>query len=431
MTVLSKKQLRIARECLSLPFCNEFVKEFTRGPCKGRILSGILLERLEGTATLMDTGVSPKMSILEGSPVLAANPLLLNLCDTRTLYRLAEDRSPEARLKLCDTVAGLLMASNRPQEKELVADILISLIRQSERDLKKALAERMSIMEDIPLRIALQLVNEEIEVATPILRRSRTLNDLDLLYIIQSRSSEYWQVIAARENLGEMVVDALAETRDLPTVKVLVANDNIKLTNHAADLIGELALGDDDLARPLLMRKDVSPELARKLYNYVAEDIKRIIRANPAFFSARALEAVEDVLNEFTADSENSFKPSLAMLRAADMFLERGQLNPLLMIRTLKRGQIASFVAQFSRFCNLPVSVVMAVLQQKNGQGLAVACRAHEVSRDDFTAIFILTRRMVSSNNGLVDPSDTNRAIAYYDRIKTPLAKRLLSRVGN
>lgn len=360
-------------------------------------------------------------------PVPVVNPLLLNLYDTRTLYRLAEDRTPEARLELCNTVADLLMASNKPQEKELVADILIVLIRQSEQDLKMALAERMSVMDDIPLRLALQLVNEEIEVAAPILRRSRALNDLDLLYIIQSRSSEYWEVIAAREDLREAVVDALAETRDLPTAKVLVANDNVRLTRHAADLIGELALGDDDLARPLLARADVPPELARKLYSYVAEDIKKVIRANPALLSAGVVETVEDVISEFTGETESSFKPSSAMLRAADMFLERGQLSPLLMVRTLKRGQVASFIAQFSRFCNLPVPVVIAVLQQKNGQGLAIACRAYQVSRDDFTAMFMLTRR-VANLGGLVDPNDIHRAIAYYDRISVALARRLLSR---
>jgi uncharacterized protein (DUF2336 family) len=375
----------------------------------------------------MDSGIVAEDSVSDHPHVPVVNPLLLNLYDTRTLYKLAEDRTPEARLELCNTVAGLLMASSKPQEKELVADILIALIRQSEQDLKRALAERMSIMDDIPLRIALQLVNEEIDVATPILRQSRALNDLDLLYIIQSRSSEYWQVIAAREDLREAVVDALAETRDLPTAKVLVANDNVKLTRHAADLLGELALGDDDLARPFLARADIPPELARKLYSYVAEDIRKIIRANPALLSTDFLETVDDVVGEFTGEVESFFKPSSAMLRAADMFLGRGQLNPLLMVRTLKRGQIASFIAQLSCFCNLPVPVVIAILQQKNGQGLAIACRAYQVSRDDFTAMFMLTRR-VANLGGLVDPNDINRAIAYYDRISVALARRLLSR---
>lgn len=375
----------------------------------------------------MDLGIVAEESVLGYSPDSVENPLLRNLCDSGTLYRLAEDRTPESRLKLCDTVAGLLAASTRPREKELVADILISLVRQSEQDLKKALAERMSILEDVPLRIALHLVNEGIDVASPILRHSRALNELDLLYIIQSRSSDYWRVIAEREDLREAVVDALAETRDLPTAKVLVSNDNVKLTRRAANVIGELALGDDDLARPFLARADVPPELARRLYSYVAEDIKKIIRENPTFISEDVLEAVEDVIGEFTGEAESSFKPSSAMLRAADMFSERGQLNPLLMVRTLKRGQIASFVAQLSCFCNLPVPVVVAILQQKNGQGLAIACRAYQIGRNDFTAMFMLTRR-VANQGGLVDPNDISRAIAYYDRIGTALARRLLSR---
>lgn len=360
-----------------------------------------------------------------------ANPLLVQLYDTHRLYRMAEDKTPEARRDLCETVTGLLTTDLRPAEKELVADILISLIRQSERDLKQALADRLAVMDSVPLRLVLQLANDEIDVAEPVLRHSKILNDLDLLYIIQSRTAPYWRVIAAREDLNEDVIDSLAETRDVGTAKVLVANQAVRLTTHAVDILGDLGAADDEIARPLLSRTDVPEEVARKLYAYVADDLREKIRSVYHVVPDIVMETVEDVIQEFTTDPsgdvDSVWRPTPAMVRAAHMFSEKGHLTPLLMVRTLKRGQGASFMAQFAEFSRLPVAVLSSIFQQKNGQGLAVICKARNVNREDFTALFLLTRR-IARTDGIVDHKDLVRALTYYDRISKVLAERIMKK---
>lgn len=359
-----------------------------------------------------------------------ANPLLVQLYDTHRVYRMAGEKTPEARRNLCETVSGLLNTDLRPAEKELVADILVSLIRQSEKDLKQALADRLAVMDSVPLRLVLQLANDEIEIAEPVLRHSKILNDLDLLYIIQSRTAPYWQAIAARESLSEDVVDTLAETRDLGTAKVLATNESIHLTLYAVDILGDMAAADDELARPLLSRTDVPEDVSRKLYAYVAEDLREQIQdAHPAVFDI-VMETVDDVIQEFVStetDIEAQWRPTPSMLRAAAMFAEKGQLTPLLMVRTLKRGQKASFMAQFSEFSGIVPGVLLPLFQQKNGQGLAVVSKARGINREDFTALFLLTRRTARAD-GVVEHRDLTRALTYYDRISKDLALRIMKR---
>lgn len=352
-------------------------------------------------------------------------PLLVELYDTHRLYQLAGDSRPAARFELCEIVSDILASSIRPSEHELIADILITIVRQAEHDLKQALAERLAAMDKAPLRLLLCLTEEDNDIASPILRDSPVLNDLDLMYIIQSQGPQSWRAIAARKKLSPPVVDSLAETQDIGTAEVLADNKNINLTPKAQEILLDLACTHEEVARPLLQRTDLPQDAVRRMYQHVSEELRRFIQNQFDITDDELRGSIEDVLQEFSQEPDPEFRPTSAMLKAASLFAERGQLNLTLMISTLKRGQIASFVAQFSRYSGLPVSMVMSMLQQTQGQGLAAACRYLDIPRDDFATMLLLTRRMVR-RDGITSYHDLNRAIAYYDRISKPLAERIL-----
>ncbi|HOO50369.1 MAG TPA: DUF2336 domain-containing protein, partial [Alphaproteobacteria bacterium] len=153
------------------------------------------------------------------------SPLLVGLYDAHKEYERSEESQPHYKNVICQQMTDLLSVSSQVTDREMITDVLVSLLRQSERDLKAAVAERLALIDNAPLRLLLQLLNEDISVAKPIIQKSKVLNDLDLLYIIQSRDTTFWQAIAERRNIKENVVDALADTHDLPTAKKLVAND--------------------------------------------------------------------------------------------------------------------------------------------------------------------------------------------------------------
>ena len=108
-------------------------------------------------------------------------PMLVKLHDSHKLYSLAQDKQPLAQSELSTAMAELLDMQTTPREEELIADVLIGLMRQAEIDLREALSEKLSIMENVPLRLALHIANDEISVAKPVLKNSIALGDLDLI----------------------------------------------------------------------------------------------------------------------------------------------------------------------------------------------------------------------------------------------------------
>lgn len=379
-----------------------------------------------GKVTDVGLFVEMDISILRDSPEIV--PLLVRLHDREKLLGLADRPAQEARSELTGIVADLLSFELQPREMELVSDVLISLLRQAERDLRAALAERLSAMESVPLRMILHLANDEIMVADPVLRKSPALYDMDLIYLIKSHGSEHWQSIARRETLGEAVIDALVDTGDLQTEIALSENKSITLTQHAINILVEMAKESDSLAKPLLQRKDLPAEVTAKLYQYAGEEIKRYIIQNR---HGAGIKAVDDIVLELSRATVSDFTPSAQMIEAAENMIRRDLLRPDIMIENLKRGQIASFIAQFSAYTSLPLATVQDMVKQESGQGLAIACKAAGIVKPDFTNIFLLTHKARAGGERTVNQYGLMQALRYYDRLSEQAAQELLKQGRN
>lgn len=355
-------------------------------------------------------------------------PLLVKLYDQQRQHAKGGRKKPSSCGELAAGVVELLRMELTPREHELVSDILIGFIRQAEKDLKLAVSERIAVMEGVPLRLALQIANEEIDVARPMLSQSSVLSDVDLVYIIKSKGSEYWQAIATRKELSDQVMETLADTKDIDTAITLAENENIKLTDHTLGVLSDLAQGQDRLAQPLLRRDEVTQEMAKALYEYVGEALKASILEQYPVLSEELANVVDDVVMELSEASnpDHEFLPSESQIDAAKRHAERGTLSMPMMIDTLKRGQHAMFVAQLGVYSGLNPKVVFEVLGQKSGQGLAIIAKALDMLKPDFVSIYLLTSRFRGVQK-VADIKDINRAVEYYNHVSPQVAQAIMN----
>ncbi|PJB73476.1 MAG: hypothetical protein CO093_00525 [Alphaproteobacteria bacterium CG_4_9_14_3_um_filter_47_13] len=172
----------------------------------------------------------------DNSPHVA--PLLVKLYDSHKLYALAKQDMPAARTELSHAVVSLFEADINGKEQELLADILIALMRRAETELRGVLSEKLATLDNIPLRLVLHLANDEITVASPMLEKSTVLSDLDIIYIIKSRGAAYWQAIAKRSRLSNEAIDMLVDSGDFGTAVILSQNERIRLTKYALGILG-------------------------------------------------------------------------------------------------------------------------------------------------------------------------------------------------
>ncbi len=361
-------------------------------------------------------------------------PLLVKLYDTHRVYKSGGKKASAARTKLGDVVTELLDVSVGQRERDLVTDMLLALIQKAEAELRTSLAKKLAKMENVPSRLILNLAYDEIKVADSILRHSPVLSVLDLMYIIQSRKSIYWQAIASRQSLPDSVVDELISLEDKETDRVLAGNECIEFSEVALEGLFESAKRSDNVAQPLLERSDIPKSLVKKLYHSVGENLKLFIQDKYGSVGEPFMRAVDEVIEENVGRGAylSPYLPSENLLSSeyAKSQIRTGRSSESQSVilqemhSTLKLKRYKLFVAQFTIFMSISAEDSIVVLSQEYGHGLAILCKAHSIERNDFIKLFLLTEP-IRSNEHVMKGITLNRALSYYDRLNIDLARDL------
>ncbi len=354
--------------------------------------------------------------------------LLVRLYDNHKLYSISNGPSETAREELVGIFADLLELKLNPSETETITDVLIGIITQAEIDLRAALSERLAAQNDVPLRMVLYLANDEIYVALPILQKSKVLSDMDLVYIVKSKKADHARAIAQRPKMTDILINALADTEDLLTAISLARNVNITITNYAIDKLTDMAKVSEELAEPLIDRKDIPKEMIASLYHHVGQALKDSLdKKFGAQETASAKESIDDILFEMENDAHPDFIPDMAMMIRADNMMAKRLITADVMIDNLRRGQTSFFVALFSVYCCLEAQTVVNILKQKSGQGLAIACRAVGMMKPEFINIFLLTHRIRTDGSKVIHKSELGSALKSFDCMTPEMASQILN----
>lgn len=378
----------------------------------------------ERMATILDQNADMEI----GFSAISLDEKLVDLHDASKRYVLGGQQDDQLRTRVANTVGQILEHSLSANERAMVADIIMSLVRQAEIDLKESISERICMMDGIPEDVVLQLAHDTIQVAKPILEHSPVLSDMDLLYIIQSKSAEYWQAIARRKLLDVTVVDALVGCNDESTALCLLLNDSIELKISALEAFAELSKYSDSLAEPLLRREGLPQKIVMDLFWHVSADLREHILGNYNIPKEKLDEALHDALDDFTdtAAGLQDPKPSKLMVDLAEQYGRMDRITDAILIKTLRRGQVRFFVAMMSERTGLPHSTIHQIMRQVGGQGMAVACRATNVRKENFVSLFLLSRSLTRGDRA-VDAIELRKAIRYYDAMTEDMATTILA----
>lgn len=375
----------------------------------------------------MATRISDDTDI--GFAPASLDEMLVDLHDSQRRYLMTVGgENGQARQRVVQNVAQILQADLTEYERANIADILVSLVRQAEIDLRESLSERLCIMDDVPEDVILYLAHDIIDVAKPVLQYSKILTETDLLYIIQSKGREYWQAIAQRKLLETSVVDALVYRNDEGTALNLLLNESIELKETALEAFAELSKYSDMVAEPLLRRQELPQKIAMDLFWHVSSHLRARIVENFKIPQDKLDAALQDALEDFTdtAVGIQEPKPSALMIDLAKQYHRLGRINDVMLVKTMRRGQVRFFVALMAERSGLNHGVIHEIMRQVGGQGMAVACKGMNVTKENFISLFLLARSLTRGDRA-VDALELRKAIKYYDAINEDMAAGIMA----
>lgn len=352
--------------------------------------------------------------------------------DVTYLLRLARDKSIDGRKQLVAIVSDLFFDKGTAltaHERALMTDILKKLINDVAVPVRKALAERLSVVPAAPHDVIVALANDGIDVARPILLRSEALLEVDLIEIIRHRTLEHQLAIAMRRNLSEQVSDALVETGNQDVIKTLLENPDARIAEATMCYLVDQARRVDSFQEPLVRRQDLPPALARKLYFWVSAALRQQILENFDIDLTTLDDAVEVAAQDAVAalakgaDPPESNKPAVLAKRLG----EARQITPRLLVQTLRQAEIALFEALLAEMSGLRLRLIRRLIFEPGGEGLAVCCRALEIDKPTFATIFLLSRRARPSERSM-DPRELSRVLSFFEHVRPDAARTVLAR---
>ncbi|MCK5556305.1 MAG: DUF2336 domain-containing protein [Alphaproteobacteria bacterium] len=350
----------------------------------------------------------------------------VNILDSKQLLQYAQDTTEMGRFRLANAVAQFFDEKKLSKaEQALTSEIMLNLIRQAEIDLREALAERLSVLSNVPSDVIVYLANDTISVARPILQHSPVLSDVDLIYIIASKDEDYWDSIAKREKIGSVVTDRLIDTGNPKTILSLIDNQRVVLQKNCLKKLIKVSLKSEELQASLLRRPEIDGDLAVGLYTCASQYLRREITERFNLPIAVIETALESLVEELSQEVKGSRKVTPEMIALAGRFMERDEISPDLMIKTLRRSQISFFIALFATKINFTPEAVMKLLQKEEGKSFALACRSIGMMKSEFASIFLLSRG-ISTGDRIVDQRALAMALKYYDTIKEFEIKRIM-----
>ncbi|MDH3235605.1 MAG: DUF2336 domain-containing protein [Alphaproteobacteria bacterium] len=349
---------------------------------------------------------------------LAAAPDIVNLLD------LARDRSSTGRATLVDAVGNMFLARDgglSDRESALISEILCKLLDDVEASVRQTLAERLSDRGDAPRELIVQLANDEIAVARPLLIDSPLLDEPDLIEIVRHRSREHQLAVAVRSGIGATVSDALIATGDGGVIKSLLENESATISQLAFEYLVEQARRTDEFHEPLIDHRALPTDLASKVYWWVSANLRdRIVgkfELDPMALDETLQLAVRDMIAE--ADDQAGAGKANELV---EHLSRSNALDSKLLIQVLREGEIPLFEAMYAKITGLPDATIKTLLYEPGGEQLAVASKAARISKPDFASIFLLSRQGRPGDQ-TVDPEELSKVLAYYDNLSAEVAK--------
>ena len=311
------------------------------------------------------------------------------------------------------------------RELEHVFAIIETLVEQADARVRSKLSEHLSARNDVPHDLLLYLAGDEIDVAYPVLVWSKLLTDDDLIGLVIKHAHDHHLAIAQRANIAPSVSEALVQTDDKEVVITLLCNDEARFSDDTYEYLAKASLWEPEYRAPIIDRRDVSPEIAGRVYAWVGDALRSAIMERFKFDEAELesliARALADAVSESTGDAEGASadRPlktlgKARLLRASDLLLE-----------LLRTGRMMRFEQDFCELTGLPRHVAYRALHKAGATGVGILCKAFGFDRAIFGEMYFHLHGGRSNALFRTTPQ-YHKALKYFDNLKTEEARKIL-----
>jgi uncharacterized protein (DUF2336 family) len=265
------------------------------------------------------------------------------------------------------------------------------------------------------------LANHAFEVAGPVLRRSKALDEKTLLQIVNYQSQHHIKAVAQRENVSEVLSDAIVKFGDDHALDALMRNDTATVSRTSMEAAVDRARRNNLLHEAVVGRRDLPLDLLNEMYFVVESSLrdqimKRNAAVDPATLDA-ALAKARERLRQTVGDMSAEAKNAMSFINSKKA---NGELNARLLVSLYREAKRAHFLYGLAEITNVDHDTVSGILERQDIDALAMICRAAGIERPLFVTLAVLS---CGGENAMDKAEDFGR---LYNNVPVEAAQRAI-----
>jgi uncharacterized protein (DUF2336 family) len=333
------------------------------------------------------------------------------------LIDLASEPSSARRRELLREITDLFFMdsdAHGPREMALFDDVLSTLSSEMETEVKAELAGRMADAANAPRSLLRTLASSPIEIAAPLLTRSKSLGEDELLTVVASQGQAHLRAVSTRPDLTHAVSDAIVGRGDDQTLQVLLRNENASLSRNASEQAVDRAAKNPDLHAAVVDRHDLPVDLLNEMYFVVEARLREAITARNAAIDPEALDAALEAGRKRLAARDGALPKDYAEAEAHVRRLRKtGAVTPVSLVAFLRHGERTRFLVALCELTEIDFHTARRIVERQDLDALAIVCKAADFDRALFLTFAVL----------ILDPGQGMARAEEYGRLYADLPK--------
>ena len=326
-----------------------------------------------------------------------------------------------------------------PTVQALMNSVFMTLVADAEREIRKALADKLAGAAWAPHGLINVLAQDEIEIAAPVIAQSPVLQDQDLVRLLALATIEHQIEVAGRPAISEAVVEAILKQGEPAVLTALAGNDTADINPEALTQLLDASRQFASLRSPLVRHPRLTPDMAEKLYVWVGQSLRSAIVSRFRVDAAKLDQAIAGAISSAKAANtgpqstgpmwvpaiSGNIEQREAERRLVVKLAQSGQLRPGYLIKALRDQRLGLFVCALAKLTSVQPEQIEMAISGDRPELLALACTAAGVDRSAYPTILQLVRDL---NRGLPAGGSEagRRAMLAFDASDPDLARRAL-----
>jgi uncharacterized protein (DUF2336 family) len=304
----------------------------------------------------------------------------------------------------------------------LFDEVITKLTIAIESKARARLAIRLADNTHAPVGVIRRLAaDDDIEVARPVLKGSKRLDDADLLAMANSKGQPHLLAISERASLSEAVTEVLVTRGDRDVAHSVVKNAGARFSDAGFRILVKRSASDEGLAVQVGSRRD----LPRQHFLSLLDQASSTVRQRLAMENPRSGAAVANVLTEVVGGIRTETRKvsdGYAAARQEVLALRRaGHLGESEVYRFAREGRFEQTAVALSMLCGIEIDAVEHALQEQGHEIVLILAKLAGFSSTGAKALVLLK----TSDRG-ISAQDLDHALKSYDQLQVATAQRVL-----